>query len=83
MAELCIGAARGGFGSDSVIGAASAVCPGVAGDTTSSMLSERNIRNIILDDGPAGLRLSRHFAADAQGNPIAGTGDAQCLVWMS
>jgi beta-glucosidase len=47
------------------------------------MLSERNIRNIILDDGPAGLRLSRHFAADAQGNPIAGTGDAQCLVWMS
>lgn len=74
MAELCVGTARGGFGSESVIGAASAACPGAAGDTTSLMLEDRNIRNMILADGPAGLRLSTSFAADAEGNLIPGTG---------
>lgn len=76
MAELCVGTARGGFGSDSVIGAASAACPGAAGDTTSLMLEDRNIRNMILADGPAGLRLSTNFVADRDGNLIPGTGAA-------
>lgn len=85
MAELCVGSARGGFGSDSVIGAASAVCPGAAGDTTSRMVKDRNIRNMILADGPAGLRLSRSFLADSEGIPIPGVGDApipgmECLL---
>lgn len=76
MAELCVGTARGGFGSDSIIGAASASCPGAAGDTTSLMLEDRNVRNMILADGPAGLRLSTNFVADADGNLIPGTGAA-------
>jgi len=76
MAELCVGTARGGFGSDSVIGAASAACPGAAGDTTSLMLEDRNVRNMILADGPAGLRLSTHFVADGDGNLIPGAGAA-------
>ena len=32
--------------------------------------------NLTTADGPAGLRLSRHFAADKDGNPIPGTEDA-------
>jgi beta-glucosidase-like glycosyl hydrolase len=76
MAELCVGTARGGFGAASVIGSASAACPGAAGDTTSLMLTDRNIRNMILADGPAGLRLSTNFVADGDGNLIPGTGSA-------
>ncbi len=39
-------------------------------------MEERNIRNIVLADGPAGLRLSRHFMADKDGNMISGTDEA-------
>lgn len=73
MAELCVGTARGG---NSVIGAASVACPGAAGDTTSRMIEDRNIRNMILADGPAGLRLSRYFSADRDGNLIPGSEDS-------
>ncbi len=73
MAELCVGTARGGEGGNSVIGAASAACPGAAGDTTSRMIEDRNVRNMILADGPAGLRLSKHFSVDKDGNLIPGT----------
>ncbi len=76
MAELCVGTARGEGDSDCIIGAASACCPGAAGDTTSRMIADRNIRNMILADGPAGLRLSRTFKADKDKNLIPGTGDA-------
>ena len=76
MAELCVGAERGGFGSTSIIGAASAACPGAAGDTTSCMIEDRKVRNMILADGPAGLRLSTHFVADKDGNLVPGLGDA-------
>jgi beta-glucosidase len=76
MAELCVGTARGGVEESSIIGAASAVCPGAAGDTTSILLEERDIRNLILADGPAGLRLSTKFMADPDGNVIPGTKDA-------
>lgn len=76
MAELCVGTARGGMGADSVVGAASAACPGAAGDTTSRMMEDRNVRNMILADGPAGLRLSRHFSVDKDGNIIKGSEDA-------
>lgn len=70
LAMLCVGSARGGFGSISVIGAASTACPGVAEGTASYMLEKRNIPNLILVDGPAGLRLSGSFVADAQENVV-------------
>lgn len=76
MAELCVGTARGGFGGASVIGSASALCPGAAGDTTSRMIEDRNVRNMVLADGPAGLRLSKSFVADRDGNVISGAGMA-------
>lgn len=75
MAELCVGTARGGVGGSSVIGAAS-LTPGAAGDTTALFEESRNIRSMVLADGPAGLRLSRKFLVDNQGNAIQGTGDS-------
>lgn len=76
LAELCVGTARGGFGSTSVIGAASTACPGAAGDTTSSLLEKRSVPNLVLADGPAGLRLSKSFVADGEGNVIPGLGES-------
>ncbi len=69
MATLCVGSARGGFlDSDGPqIGASSTACPGAAGDTSSLLLEDRGVRNLILPDGPAGLRLLQHFKADANG----------------
>ncbi len=72
MATLCVGTARGGLTGGAVIGSASALCPGAAGDTTSLMIEDRNIRNMILADGPAGLRLITKFDVDPQGNRIPG-----------
>ncbi|MDL2302387.1 fibronectin type III-like domain-contianing protein, partial [Lachnospiraceae bacterium OttesenSCG-928-D06] len=72
MAALCVGASRGGFGNATVIGAASVSCPGAAGDTTSELLEKRGITNIVLADGPAGLRLVKSFMADQEHNPIPG-----------
>lgn len=76
LAQLCVGTARGGFGSASVIGAASTACPGAAGDTTSALIESRKVSNIVLADGPAGLRLSKSFVADGEGNPIPGLGES-------
>ena len=76
MAVLCVGTARGGFGSVSIIGAASTACPGAAGDTSSALIDSRKVPNIVLADGPAGLRLSKSFVADAQDNPIPGLGES-------
>lgn len=76
MADLCVGTSRGGFGSESIIGAASAACPGAAGDTTSALLEDRGVMNMILADGPAGLRLSTSFVADKDNNLIPGAGQS-------
>ena len=69
MATLCVGTARGGMMENSgpQIGASSAACPGAAGDTTSLLLTDRGVRNLILPDGPAGLRLTPHFKMDGDG----------------
>lgn len=68
MATLCVGTSRGNFlGDGQQIGASSAACPGAAGDTTSLMLEDRGIRNLILPDGPAGLRLTPAFKVDSEG----------------
>ena len=71
MAVLCVGTARGhGVGEKSVVGAASAAVPGAAGDTTSALLEQRHVPNLILADGPAGLRLARYFTTDRDGTLI-------------
>ena len=76
LAELCVGTARDGFGSTSTIGAASTACPGAAGDTTSILLESRGVPNLVLADGPAGLRLSKMFVTDGSDTVIPGLGDS-------
>lgn len=76
MADLCVGTSRGGFGAVSIVGAASSLVPGAAGDTSSRMIDDRNIRNMVLADGPAGLRLTPYFVTYADGNLIPGVGAA-------
>jgi beta-glucosidase len=66
LAELCVGTQRSGV--DSVVGAASYSVPGAAGDTSSVVRGDRLVKNLILADGPAGLRLQPHFKTDAEGN---------------
>ena len=73
MAELCIGTARRDGGGSPTIGAQSLAVPGAAGDTT-SVLFYRGVPNIALADGPAGLRLQKHFITDAEGN-VSGLGN--------
>lgn len=70
MAELCVGTMRG-FG-ESAVGNASHCVPGAAGDTSSALWESRGVRNMILADGPAGLRLQPHFKTDKEGNLLPG-----------
>lgn len=70
MAELCVGTERSG--DNSVIGAASYNVPGAAGDTSSILKESRAVKNLILADGPAGLRLQPHFVTDKDGNILKG-----------
>ncbi len=73
MADLCVGTERIDRENDkSIVGVASAVVPGAAGDTTSSLQENRGIANLILADGPAGLRLYPCFATDKEGNLLPG-----------
>jgi beta-glucosidase len=70
MAELCVGTLRGD--DSSVVGNASYLVPGAAGDTSSVIKESRGVRNIILADGPAGLRLQPHFKTKKSGELIPG-----------
>ena len=76
LAALTVGAERGGLGSVSTVGAASGSVPGAAGDTTMEMADSRGITNLVLADGPAGLRLSKSFVSDGEGNVIPGLGES-------
>ena len=70
MAELCVGTLRADDGS--VVGNASYTVPGAAGDTSSIAKQSRGVKNMILADGPAGLRLQPVFKTDKQGNLLPG-----------
>lgn len=50
----------------SVIGNASFSVAGAAGETT-SVLRNKGVRSIVMADGPAGLRLSKHYYEDENG----------------
>ena len=71
LADLCVGIERGA-GEGNVIGSASACVPGAAGETSSQLTETRKIPNLILADGPAGLRLQKHFKVDKDGNRLPG-----------
>lgn len=56
-------------GSQEIIGAAAVTVPGAAGETTASLLEKYGVANVVLADGPAGLRLQAHY----QKNPVDST----------
>ena len=69
MADLCVGTLRA---ESSIVGNASYTVPGAAGDSSSIVKENRGIKNMILADGPAGLRLQPVFKTDKAGNLLPG-----------
>ncbi len=61
LVNLCVGSDRSSFEDFSTIGKAAKAIPGAAGESTSALISDRDIRNLIMADGPAGLRLTPTF----------------------
>ena len=70
LAKLCVGR----FGDQSTIGAAGDAVPGAAGQTIDSLWAERGIGSLVLADGPAGLRLTKHFRTDKDGKILSSGG---------
>jgi len=70
MAEFCVGTLR--VDGNSLVGNASHTIPGAAGDTSSICKESRGIKNMILADGPAGLRLQPHFKTTKDGELLPG-----------
>ncbi len=69
MATLCVGSARK---MGAIVGNTSHNVPGATGDTSSIVKESRAIKNMVLTDGPAGLRLQPHFKVDANGKIMPG-----------
>ncbi len=76
MATLCVGTMREGGDATSFIGQASHVTPGAAGDTSSILNKSRGIRNLVMADGPAGIRISKVYGTDQDGHVVPGVGSA-------
>ncbi len=70
MAQFCVGTLRADSGT--IVGNASYTVPGAAGDTSSVCRESRGIKNMILADGPAGLRLQPHFKTTKDGTLLPG-----------
>lgn len=70
LADYCVGSLR--LEGGSIVGNASHTVPGAAGDSSSILKQERGIKNMILADGPAGLRLQPHFKTDRSGKLLPG-----------
>lgn len=70
LATLCVGTLR--TGTNSVLGSASRLVPGAAGDTSDILLESRGLKSIIMADGPAGLRLQPIFKTDKEGALLPG-----------
>lgn len=65
LAYLCTGGFEG-EGSGSFIGNAGLTVAGAAGETTAGF-SHMGVPNVVMADGPAGLRIARQFGVDEQG----------------
>ncbi len=72
LANLCVGTFRMHTQTESVVGAASACIPGAAGDTSGLLKDSRKIGQVIMADGPAGLRLQPHFKTTKAGELLPG-----------
>ena len=66
LAYMNIGAFDPRMGALSIIGNAGKNVAGAAGETT-GQLRHRKIKPLIMADGPAGLRLSKHYVKDRKG----------------
>lgn len=71
LAELCVGTMRASK-ELSIVGGASYIVPGAAGDSSGIIEQSRGVKGLILADGPAGLRLQPHFKADKNGTILSG-----------
>ena len=70
LAWLCVGNYKDGAGVASVIGEASQLVAGAAGETTSRIVG---ISTVVMADGPAGLRLSQQYTMDGKGVHAVGS----------
>jgi beta-glucosidase len=70
LAHVCVGHYTAENGS--VIGNASCSVPGAAGDTTYILNESRGMKNLIMADGPAGLRLQPVFKTYKNGDLVPG-----------
>jgi beta-glucosidase len=70
LAQVCVGHYTAE--NASVIGNASSAVPGAAGDTTYILNESRGMKNLIMADGPAGLRLQPIFKTYKNGELVPG-----------
>ena len=69
LARLCVGAAASGSGIAGIIGNAGTAVAGSSGETAHLP----GIPSLVMSDGPAGLRLSRHYTTNRTGAHAVGS----------